>query len=258
MPAVDQTDTDRIERLARASIGVERVRRAAVPDTSELTIDGLVGLFANVDVPWLNGVGVWEAPSDPTAALTAMDDAMRERHLPIGLMAIDGRHPALERAMLELGLEKAFSRPILTIDPGALSGPETVEGIEIERVRDEPSTAAFAAADVLAFEDPPEVAERFYAQTAFSPGVAAFVARSGGEAVGLAVGILFEGSVGVLGVGVVPAARRRGIGTALTLHAAHAFPDADLVWLEASEDGEPLYRQLGFRHQAMRSLWGRG
>jgi GNAT superfamily N-acetyltransferase len=53
------------------------------------------------------------------------------------------------------------------------------------------------------------------------------------------------------GVAVLPAARGRGVGSALSSAATElARARADLVWLHATEQARPIYERLGFRHLA--------
>jgi ribosomal protein S18 acetylase RimI-like enzyme len=73
----------------------------------------------------------------------------------------------------------------------------------------------------------------------------------------MAGSFLHLGAVGVFGVAVVPRARRRGIGRALTLHAARAFPGADMAWLHPTEPARPLYEDLGFETVSTWEVWAR-
>jgi GNAT superfamily N-acetyltransferase len=66
------------------------------------------------------------------------------------------------------------------------------------------------------------------------------------EPVGASVAQGGTGATGVFGVGVVPEARGRGIGAALTVVAVRAFP-AELAWLVPSDLARPMYERLGFR-----------
>jgi GNAT superfamily N-acetyltransferase len=73
----------------------------------------------------------------------------------------------------------------------------------------------------------------------------------------MAAAHLHEGAVGVFGVGVVPRARRRGLGAALTVAAARAFPGADLAWLHPSEMARHMYEQVGFVRVSDWEVWSR-
>ena len=74
---------------------------------------------------------------------------------------------------------------------------------------------------------------------------------------GVAYGIVSDGdggpSLGIFGVGVLPAHRRRGIGTALTTHLLRwgRREGADLAWLNPDDDrAARLYASMGFREVA--------
>jgi predicted GNAT family acetyltransferase len=82
-----------------------------------------------------------------------------------------------------------------------------------------------------------------------------FVAWEGEEPVGMAAAYLNEGAIGIFGVAVVPAARRRGIASALSVVAARAFP-ADLAWLHTDDaQARSVYERLGFREVAQWEVW---
>jgi ribosomal protein S18 acetylase RimI-like enzyme len=134
------------------------------------------------------------------------------------------------------------------------------EGVRVAPVRDEAETSAVARVE-RALLDPTEpdsgIAERFYGPASYgADGARTFVAWEGDEPVGIASAHLRAGAVGILGVGVVPSARRRGIASALSVIAARAFP-ADLAWLHAAEDARSLYARLGFGQVAEWEVWVR-
>ncbi len=80
-----------------------------------------------------------------------------------------------------------------------------------------------------------EIAERFYAASSYPvEGGRSFVAWDDDEPVGMAAAYLHDGAIGIFGVAVVPAARRRGIASTLSVIAARAFP-ADLAWLHTDD-----------------------
>jgi ribosomal protein S18 acetylase RimI-like enzyme len=58
-------------------------------------------------------------------------------------------------------------------------------------------------------------------------------------------------------VATVPEARRRGLGAAVTARAVeHAFDNgAELVVLEASPSGQPVYERLGFAAVGLDRIW---
>jgi predicted GNAT family acetyltransferase len=87
-------------------------------------------------------------------------------------------------------------------------------------------------------------------------GARGFVAWEGGEPVGCAVAQDGAGVTSVFGVGVVPEARRRGMGSALTVMAARAFA-GDLAWLLPEDMAKPMYERLGFRELETWEVWVR-
>ena len=85
-----------------------------------------------------------------------------------------------------------------------------------------------------------------------------FVGWQGAEPVAIAAGYRDGPTTGVMGVGVVPAARGRGIGSAATVRAARAFTGADLAWLHPSDEARPMYARLGFEQVSEWEVWVRG
>jgi predicted GNAT family acetyltransferase len=135
-------------------------------------------------------------------------------------------------------------------------------GVRVEPVSDAQGASAVAHVE-RSLLDPTEsdegsgIAERFYGPGSYGvEGARAFVAWEGNEPVGIASAHLREGAVGILGVGVVPRARRRGIASALSVITARAFP-ADLAWLHAAKGAQSMYAQLGFREVADWEVWVR-
>ncbi len=108
----------------------------------------------------------------------------------------------------------------------------------------------------VGFGSEQEIAERFYAAASYPvEGGRSFVAWDGEEPVGMAAAYLHEGAIGIFGVAVVPAARRRGIASALSVIAARAFP-ADLAWLHTDDaQARSVYERLGFREVAQWEVW---
>ena len=83
------------------------------------------------------------------------------------------------------------------------------------------------------------------------------VARQGGQIVGHAVLNVDGATGGVYDMGVLPSARRQGYGLALTLASLATARESGCtsVTLNATGEGEPVYRRAGFRSLGLGKTW---
>ena len=245
------------ERIAIGFAEADRKRRANVNGAEVFEIDGLLLAFANVPDPPVNAVHVLSEPADPVAAFTAAEHAFRERDRPIGVDVAVGRHPSVDDAIREIGLTRLFAWPGMAVDVAALPEAVLPDGIRVEPVTDERGAAAVAHVEQVGFGSEPEIAERFYGSASYEvkDRGRSFVAWDGDDPVGIVAAYVYEGAIGIFGVAVVPAARRRGIASALSVIAARAFP-ADLAWLHTDDaQARSVYERLGFREVAQWEVW---
>jgi hypothetical protein len=248
------------ERVAAAALEAERVRATAVEGGEVLEVQGLVVTLTNLPAPELNGARVASEPADPAGALAAAEQLFRDRdHRFFGIEVEVGRHPRVERAIEDAGLERVEAWPAMAATIAGLPDATPPARVTIAPVTDGAGLEAVRAVEVETFGTPARVAERFV-----GPGMLAddrvrmFTAWEDGVPVGEASAYLTGGAVGIFGVGVVERVRRRGIGTALTVMAAHAFGDVpDLAWLQPSAMAEGLYGRLGFRTVSRWEVWVR-
>jgi GNAT superfamily N-acetyltransferase len=82
---------------------------------------------------------------------------------------------------------------------------------------------------------------------ATDPDVRVFTSRLDGRPVGTSIAIRTGDVAGVYGVGTIPSARRRGVGTAASWAAVAAGRawNCDAIVLRATEMGLPSYEQMG-------------
>lgn len=245
------------DRILRASALAVRRRCEGIPGAEVLERDGLVLSLTNLPEPSLNAAFVEREPSDPAGALGWAEVEMARRGHPFGIDYPPGRWPALDLAIRDAGLELLLSRPLMVAELGSIPDAPAPPGVRIRPVEGREDARALARVDAAAFETPPEISE-----AAFAPGlvgvegVRGFLALEAGQAVGCAVAQDGAGATGVFGVGVVPQARGRGLGAALTVAAARAFP-ADLAWLVPSDLARPMYERLGFHDLETWQVWVR-
>lgn len=148
------------------------------------------------------------------------------------------------------GLRKVFAMPEMVLDRAPEPCPPP-EGVELRRVA--------SPADA---EDYWEVAADAYATNGFleevfaydrseglwADGVAAFLALVDGRPASIAMTIVNHGVAGIYWVGTRPDARARGLGRVLTTAAVEAGLEmgSNLVSLQASPLGRPIYERMGF------------
>jgi ribosomal protein S18 acetylase RimI-like enzyme len=247
------------ERVRTASVAGFRHRGESVAGGEVVEIDGLVLSLTNLPDASLNAVAVEREPDDPARALADAEASFRARGMPwFGVELERGVHPTVERAVRDAGLTLLFRRPALAVELEDLILADPPAGIAVEPVREEAELHGVRAVEVEAFGTAPGVAEGLIGPGLLRrPDAQLWCARGDGRIVGEAAGLLLQGTVGVFGVGVLEAARGRGVGAALTSAAARSFPEADLAWLLPSELAEPLYRRLGFATVSMWEVWVR-
>jgi GNAT superfamily N-acetyltransferase len=172
------------------------------------------GFYADLGVPW--GVRV-----------------------PVGLPWRHGRHVLRRRCM--------------GLIPGDLRAAPPAAGVTL-RVAGPADLDAVAAINATAFESDTDVEGAWIAPQLGAAGFRILLAERGGEPVGAATGVYTDGragpAIGVFGVGVLPGARRHGIGAALTTAVVRWGFDsgARLGHLTADTEGAArVYGRLGFR-----------
>jgi GNAT superfamily N-acetyltransferase len=143
--------------------------------------------------------------------------------------------------------------------------PEEVpvpEDLEIERVRDEVTLAAWRDTLAQGFGEGPVEAEwvdEMYRRIGLSDDVPwrHYLGRLGGAPVATSTLFVGAGVAGIYFVSTVEQARRRGIGAALTLAPLREAREIGyrLGVLGASEMGYPVYRRLGFREYCRIGLY---
>lgn len=164
------------------------------------------------------------------------------------------RPETLERTLQEQGLTFLWSDVAMAIDLTQIHEDQPwATGLTIAPVADEEELRTWAATMIAGFEMPSPYAEE-YTRMILSAELARhhlgpfYLARLHGKPVGTSALFVSAGVAGINEVGVVPAARGKGIGAQVTLAALRAGRERGLQQgvLGASAMGEPVYRRLGF------------
>lgn len=246
------------ERIALGIVGATRIRFGAVAIAELVEVDGLLVAISNLPAPDLNGAYVVREPTHPASALAAAEAELSTRGMMFGIDMQAGRHPSVDVAVRAAGLEMILVRPAVAVRVEELAPAQPPDGVTIQPIETSGDAGALARVDAEAFEGNLEISERFYAAGVVGvEGCRGFVAWEGGVPVGAGIAYEVAGTVGIYGVSVIPSARRRGIGAAITVTCARAFSDADLAWLQASEMGLSMYEGLGFQRISDWEVWVR-
>ena len=210
------------EQLLVHKTGLPSPMFNGVSRTRDVPIEQVTGRFSQ---PFFWWTGPQSSPGDVDERLEAA-----------GLLDAGRDSPGLATALADIDEERARPRAV-AVEPAQDEDGLQLWGRMFCEAHATPPAAAqtwIDAARRLGFRDLPWEH---------------WLARIDGYPVGLGLSFLGGGVVGLYGIGTLPAARRRGVGTALTLVPMLKAREEGYAAaiLHATPEGELLYPRLGFR-----------
>jgi len=244
--------TDDADRAAKALISAFRLLADRLPGMHEKQVaPGVISLMSGLPIATLNGVFTDAVRPDVTE-LDRAAAGVAGLPLPWSIQFRGEPEPAAERVAARYGLTARTTSPLMVYHPAPdqQAPPARASAAASVVVAGRQDQADYAAALATGFEAPPEIMAPYSSPEAFAlPGAVPYLAREDGQVVAVGFGVFGEGIVGVFNIATVPAYRGRGYGRAITgrIMADGVARRADLVYLQSSEDGYPLYESMGFR-----------
>lgn len=204
------------------------------------------------------------APARIDAAVAELQ-TLRQRHgVPVGwLIGPSSRPTDLGRQLEARGLEHRIDLTPMTRTLDALPAAAPVPGLTIERVEGPAAYEAWIVAEQRGFEAAAND-ETGLADLRRAMGIGHgfplhhLLGRLDGAPVATATLLPAAGIGGIYDVSTVPEARRRGIGMAMTLAALREARRLgyEIVFLQPSAMGRPLYERIGFQQRCVCPTYG--
>jgi ribosomal protein S18 acetylase RimI-like enzyme len=202
-----------------------------------------------------------DAPADPHALLAEADAFFSARGRGYTLWTRGHLDADLAAAAESAGLRPFSTAPGMLLE-APLSDAPLPDGASLAPVGDAAGVRDFASVSARAYAPlgmPSEVCARIFSmpERLLRPHVLSVVAYLDGAPVSAAQAILSHGVAGIYWVGSAPEARKRGLGEACTRQVGNAAFErgARCVVLQASQQGEPIYRRMGYREITRYAWW---
>lgn len=252
--------TDTIHRRSVLALAESTARPSEAMGARSVRAHGLVATSLGRPAGYWNAAVVTR-PLDQSGwdrALGAVEDL--EATATAGPGAVDLWSPfptpdLHDRGWLLAGHPVAMWRPAGG-SPGAPDAPPPATALEVERVATADGVAEWARTAVEGYPldaDPTAVAS---AELLDADDVHLHVGRSDGKAVAVSATVVACGTNAVAFVATRPEARGRGYGRAMTWAATTVRPDIPAALL-ASDEGRPLYEDMGYLAHSRWTMWVR-
>jgi ribosomal protein S18 acetylase RimI-like enzyme len=232
-------------RAAHADVAQREGRLRAASGGGAHELPGIRLMASGLPRPQWNNADVTAHAEDVGEVdMAAVRQWYAEREVPWGVRVPAGFSWPYGRRLL--------AKRAMAADVGAVGPAAAPDGVQLAPAAPD-DLDTYARVDAAAFDDEPGPTSDYARPLLAADGFRCLLAIADEEPAGVGYGVLGDGSagrtVGIFGIGVLPAHRRRGIGTALTAHLVRWGADhgADLAWLNPDDDrAARLYSSLGF------------
>lgn len=177
-----------------------------------------------------------------------------QRNAPAAVLATAPMPHEVEPLLNEAGFQRHGGMPCMAVNISDLGPTRLPEGHTFERVRGTGSRNAWADVFARGYELPPRVGDTFARgirgdDANDAPLQYFWIKDPAGTPVCTSVLYLRDGLAGIYAVATVPASRGKGLGAFVTAEPLRqaAGLGYGVGVLQASEDGDPVYRRIGFR-----------
>lgn len=194
-------------------------------------------------------------PATVEAALALAAECVKASAVPVLWRVSPLAESTVLRTRLEgAGLAYTGPHPAMLCDLSDLPAPPAIEGFAIETATGPEERRAWGRLATTAFElgdrlfGPMGDCEATIPARLFAD-QPRFTGYLDGEPVAVSSLVMTDGLAGIYAVATLPAARKRGIGAAMTLHAMIEGKrrGAQQVSLQATAMGRPVYEKIGYR-----------
>ncbi|HVF19187.1 MAG TPA: GNAT family N-acetyltransferase [Mycobacteriales bacterium] len=252
--------SDVVDRAAHAFVGAWTWLAQRLDNGVHGEHDGVVVAATGLPAPPLNPAFVVREPTRPEESLRWAAALRRERGAPsTGVDLPDARFPETEAALERLGFVRHVSRPGMSAAVDGVRRRPAPGGLDIRPVRSEADWVGYVEVQVDAFGLDPAIAAEFPPYRLVGPDrpMELLVGAVDGE-VTCAVATFVTGrDAGIFAVATRSTHRGEGHGSAITTAAVNvaARMGAEVVSLQSTADGFPVYRALGFVETAAWVVW---
>lgn len=246
-PKRGDTSVDYIASVNQTQVASQRIVAENQPDGATRTFGPVTAVSSGLDTSMFNELYVFEKPSETD--LTAAIEWMEGRNVPFVVIVADTVLERTRERLLNIGFHHIGSEPGMVLT-SLEEVPANETEADIFETTDPQEIEDVAATFSAVFGVPEEISATLFRPYESVAGIESqsLLAEVNGTPAGCGLCILADEIVGVYGIGVREAYRRRGIGEALTWEVLRsgAKSGCRIGMLTSSEMAFPLYRKMGF------------